>query len=254
MSICILLADKHGGWHGHRAGRSFCGTRTEDSEWILRYPGWLISIPFTPISFFKTVSRTIQIYFIKLMKSPISSNLSKIHMQTILNINGPTAYWPTLSSPECHWRSDALAGHDQWRCWLVSTFFFPLSSLVFFNNDRQQWRVVKSLVSFVIVQRVYLSMTKLFYPWQIVVQTLLSTVRFFDESCWALCILRVWWPIVWRLLNCCFIALSVKEDTFSHEKARTQNWDISISSFTESLSVNSWECKSLCGFWTNMGS
>ena len=96
-------------------------------------------------------------------------------------------------------------------------------------------------------------MTKLFYPWEIVVQTLLSTVRISDECSWALCILRVWWPIVWRLLNCRFIALSVKEDNFSHEKARTQNWDMSISSFTESLIVISWKCKSLCGYWTNMG-
>ena len=29
--------------------------------------------------------------------------------------------WPKFSSPECHWRSHALAGHDQWWCWLVST-------------------------------------------------------------------------------------------------------------------------------------
>ena len=51
MEICICLQINHGGRHGHRAGRSFCGTRTEDSEWILRYPGQLISS--TPISFSK---------------------------------------------------------------------------------------------------------------------------------------------------------------------------------------------------------
>ena len=49
--FCLQI--NHGGRHGHWAGRSFCGTRTEDSEWILRYPGRLISISFTPISFSK---------------------------------------------------------------------------------------------------------------------------------------------------------------------------------------------------------
>ena len=49
--FCLQI--NHGGRHGHWAGRSFCGTRTEDSEWILRYPGRLISISSTPISFSK---------------------------------------------------------------------------------------------------------------------------------------------------------------------------------------------------------
>ena len=127
--FCLQI--NHGGRHGHRAGRSFCRTRTEDSEWILRYPGWLISISFTPISFFKTVSRTIQIYFIKLMI--ITNFIQSIHI-------------PHANKFE-HKRTDSLLTNAFFsrvslevscsgRAWPMAVltrkyFIFPLSSLAF---------------------------------------------------------------------------------------------------------------------------